>query len=82
MEGGESVINKQSSLNYGSLLSQINQSGGGQPIVNNATGSLAEERLIQAMNKMVDKPIRAYVMGSEIESSVAINNRLNALSTI
>jgi len=82
LEGGESVINKQSSLNYGSLLSQINQSGGGQPIVNNATGSLAEERLIQAMNKMVDKPIRAYVMGSEIESSVAINNRLNALSTI
>ena len=82
LEGGESVINRQSSLNYGSLLSQINQSGGGQPLVNNASNSLMEERLVQAISKANQKPIRAYVLNSEITSGQAINRRLNELATL
>lgn len=82
LEGGESIINKQSSLNYAGLLSQINQSGGGQPIVNNASNSLMEERLIQAISKANQEPIRAYVLNSEITSGQAINRRLNELATL
>ena len=82
LEGGESVINRQSSMNYGSLLSQINQSGGGQPLVNNASNSLMEERLIQAISKANQQPIRAYVLNSEITSGQAINRRLDELATL
>jgi hypothetical protein len=82
LEGGESVINRQSSLNYAGLLSQINQSGGGQPIVNNASNSLMEERLVQAISKANQEPIRAYVLNSEITNGQAINRRLNELATI
>ena len=82
LEGGESVINRNSSLNYASLLSRINQSGGGQPLVNNASNSLMEERLIQAIAKANQEPIRAYVLNSEITSGQAINRRLNELATL
>jgi hypothetical protein len=82
LEGGESIINKQSSLNYAGLLSQINQSGGGQPIINNASNSLMEERLVQAISKANQEPIRAYVLNSEITSGQAINRRLNELATL
>lgn len=82
LEGGESVINRNSSLNYASLLSRINQSGGGQPIVNNASNSLMEERLVQAIAKANQEPIRAYVLNSEITSGQAINRRLNELATL
>ena len=82
LEGGESVINKQSSLNYAGLLSQINQAGGGQPIVNNASNSLMEERLVQAISRANQEPIRAYVLNSEITNGQAINRRLNELATL
>ena len=82
LEGGESVINRQSSLNYGGLLSTINQSGGGAPLINNASNSLMEERLLQAIAKTKNEPIRAYVLGSEITNSQAINRKLDELSTI
>ena len=82
LEGGESVINRESSLNYAGLLSQINQSGGGQPIINNASNSLMEERLVQAISKANQQPIRAYVLNSEITSGQAINRRLDELATL
>ena len=82
LEGGESVINRQSSMNYGGLLSSINQMGGGAPLVNNPSNSLSEERLIQAIAKTRQEPIRAYVMNSEITNGQAINRRLDELSTI
>lgn len=82
LEGGESVINRQSSLNYGGLLSTINQSGGGAPLINNASNSLMEERLLQAIAKTKNEPIRAYVLSSEITNSQAINRKLDELSTI
>jgi hypothetical protein len=82
LEGGESIVNRQASLNYSGLLSTINQSGGGQPLINNASNSLMEERLLQAIAKQRNEPIRAYVMGSEITKSQAINRKLDELSTI
>ena len=82
LEGGETIVNKESSLNYASLLSSINQSGGGQPIINNPSNSLMEERLVQAISRANQQPIRAYVLNSEITSGQAINRRLDELATI
>jgi hypothetical protein len=82
VEGGESVINKVSTVQYGSLLSSINQMGGGKPIINNAQNGLMEERLLQAIAKTNNQPIRAYVLNSEITSGQAINRRLSELATL
>lgn len=82
VEGGESIINRVSTVNYQGMLSSINQAGGGQALVNNATNSLMEERLLQAIAKTKQEPIRAYVLNSEITNGQAINKRLEELSTI
>ena len=78
----ESVINKQSTVQYGSLLSSINQMGGGKAIVNSQQNGLMEERLLQAFAKTKSEPIRAYVMNSEITNGQAINRRLSELATV
>lgn len=82
LEGGEVVLNRNTSMDYLSLLSTLNQQGGGQPIVNNPSGSLLEERVLQALASQRKEPIRAYVLGSEITNSQAINRRLEELSTL
>lgn len=82
LEGGEIVLNRNTSMDYLPLLSTLNQQGGGQPIVNNPSGSLLEERILQALSKTRQEPIRAYVLGSEITNSQAINRRLEELSTL
>jgi hypothetical protein len=82
VEGGEAVINKVSTVQYGSLLSSINQIGGGKPMINNAQNGLMEERLLQAIAKSNNEPIRAYVLNSEITSGQAINRRLSELASI
>jgi hypothetical protein len=82
VEGGESVINKVSTIQYGGLLSSINQMGGGRPITNNTQNGLMEDRLLQAIAKSNNQPIRAYVLNSEITSGQAINRRLSELATL
>ena len=82
LEGGEVVLNKNTSMDYLPLLSTLNQQGGGQPILNNPSNSLMEERLLQAIAKTRQEPIRAYVLSQEITDSQAINRRLDELSTL
>jgi hypothetical protein len=82
LEGGESVINRVSTVRYQSLLSNVNQMGGGKPIINNAQNGLMEERLLQAIAKTNNEPIRAYVLNSDITSGQALNKRLSQLATI
>jgi hypothetical protein len=77
LEGGESVINRQSTMNYGALLSQINQSGGGKPLVNN---NFDDSRILEALAKQRNEPIRAYVVESEITNKQGITKRLEQLS--
>jgi hypothetical protein len=77
-EGGESIINRQSTIQYQGLLSQINQSGGGKPLVNNFDDS----RIIEALAKQKSEPIRAYVVEQEISSKQAVSRRLQELSRI
>jgi hypothetical protein len=82
LEGGETIVNRVSSANYSGLLSSINQAGGGQPIISNATNSLMEERLVQAIAKTRSTPIRAYVLEQDITRSQTIQRKLDQLATI
>jgi hypothetical protein len=77
LEGGESVINRNSTMNYGALLSQINQSGGGKPLVSN---NFDDSRILEALAKQRTEPIRAYVVESEITNKQGITKRLEQLS--
>ena len=79
LEGKESVINRQSTLQYAPLLSQINQSGGGKPIV---VETAMDSRLIEVLAKQKTQPIRAYVVEQDITRAQAINKRLEELSTL
>jgi hypothetical protein len=78
-EGNESIINRQSTLDYQSLLSSINVAGGGRPLVYN---NFDDSRIVEAIAKQQQKPIRAYVLGSEITNEQAISRRLDDLSKI
>ena len=76
LEGNEAVINRRSSLNYMGLLSQINQSGGGVPIYN----SFDDSRIVEAIYKQRNEPIRAFVVESDITNKQQITRRLEQLS--
>ena len=79
LEGGEAVINRVSTAQYGSLLSTINQAGGGRPLV--STG-FDDSRLLEALAKQRSEPIRAYVLEQEITNKQAVSSRLESLSTL
>ena len=78
LEGNEAVINRQSTLQYGALLSQINQSNGGRPIT---IQSAMDSRLIEALAKQNTTPIRAYVVEQDITRAQTINKRLEQLAS-
>jgi hypothetical protein len=78
LEGNEAVINRQSTLKYSGLLSQINQSEGGRPIMVQAP---MDSRLVEALAKQSSEPIRAYVVESDISKAQAINKRLEQLAS-
>jgi DNA repair exonuclease SbcCD ATPase subunit len=78
-EGNESIINRQSSINFRDLLSTINQSGGGRPLVVN---NFDDSRIVEALAKQKQTPIRAYVLGSEITNEQMISKRLDDLSKL
>jgi hypothetical protein len=78
LEGGEAVINRQSSLQYGALLNSINMVGGGKPlVVNNA---FDDSRLLEALAKQKTEPIRAYVLEGDITEKQNVSRRLEQLS--
>lgn len=78
-EGGEAVINKRTTLEYRTLLSGLNQSGGnGRPLISTPYD---DTRLIEALNQSNrNTPLRAYVVERDITTSQEVNKRLNQLS--
>jgi hypothetical protein len=79
LEGNEAVINRVSTLRYADILSSINVSGGGKPII---MSNFDDSRLIEAIAKQRQTPIRAYVVESDITQAQTINKRLELLSQI
>lgn len=78
LEGNEAVINRMSTLNYSGLLSQINESGGGRPIL---VSSPMDSRLIEVLAKDRQTPIRAYVVEQDITEAQQINRKLEQLAS-
>jgi hypothetical protein len=78
VEGNESVINRRSTLQYGPLLSQINQQGGGRPLLIN---NIMDSRMAEVLASVKSEPIRAYVLEQDITKSQAINRRLEELAS-
>jgi hypothetical protein len=78
LEGNESVINRVSTINYMGLLSQINQAGGGRPI----GPGFDDSRIVEAIAKQRNTPIRAYVVESDITAKQETARRLEKLSQI
>jgi len=78
LEGNEAVINRISTLNYSGLLSQINESGGGRPIL---VSSPMDSRLIEVLAKDRQTPIRAYVVEQDITEAQQINRKLEQLAS-
>lgn len=78
LEGNESIINRVSTINYMGLLDQINQSGGGKPIYPNYDDS----RIVEAIAKQRNTPIRAYVVESDITAKQETARRMERLSQI
>ena len=80
LEGGEAVINKQSTAQFKSTLSKINQAGGG---VSFATGGILGNEtpagafngageltgILERLNENLAKPQRSYVVESDITST-------------
>ena len=79
LEGGEAVINRISSVKYAGLLSQINQNGGGRPI---SVTNFDDSRILEALSKQKNEPLRAYVVESDITDKQQITRRLERLSQI
>lgn len=78
-EGQEAIINRNSLINYRDLLSTVNQAGGGRPLVVN---SFDDTRIVEAIAEQRQKPLRAYVLQSEITNEQALSKRLDDLSKI
>lgn len=78
LEGNESIINRVSTVNYMGLLSQINQAGGGKPI----GPGYDDSRIVEAIAKQRNTPIRAYVVESDITAKQETARRLEKLSQI
>ena len=76
LEGNEAVINRTSTINYMGLLDQINQAGGGRPI----TPALDDSRIVEAIAKQRNTPIRAYVVESDITAKQETARQLERLS--
>ena len=76
LEGNEAVINRFSTINYMGLLDQINQAGGGRPI----QPQMDDSRIVEAIAKQRNTPIRAYVVESDITGKQETARRLEKLS--
>ena len=79
LEGGEAVINRVSSVKYAPLLSEINQAGGGKPLVVN---NFDDSRIVEAIARQRTEPLRAYVLEQDITQKQQVQARLEQLSQI
>lgn len=79
LEGNEAIINRVSTLRYADILSSINIAGGGNPIV---MSNFDDSRIVEAIAKQRQTPIRAFVVESDITNAQTINKRLELLSQI
>jgi hypothetical protein len=76
LEGGEAVINRNAANIFGDLLSQINTSTGGRPL------SVDDSALVQEIRRQNQRPIRTYVLDSDIQDVRKINEKLERIAEL
>lgn len=79
LEGGEAVINKRSTKMFKPLLSKINQAGGGVKFAQGgilgsttqqtATGNSDLTNILERLNENIQKPVRSYVVETDVTDS-------------
>ena len=86
MEGGEAVINKKSTKMFLPILSQLNQAGGGVPFISTpkmASGgitnniSVNNDELAKILDEWSKRPIKTYVVSTDVTSAQTIDTRIN-----
>ena len=86
MEGGEAVINKKSTKMFLPVLSQINEAGGGIPFINTpkmANGGITNNinidnaELIKIMEEWTKKPIKTYVVSTDVTNAQNKDGQIN-----
>ena len=76
LEGGEAIINRNAVSQFGSILSQINQSTGGRPL------AMDDSRIVEEIRKQNQRPIKTYVLDQDIQDTRKINSRLEEISRL
>ena len=87
VSNGESVINANSTRMFSPLLSAINEMGGGKRFaVGGVTGidtqTSSALSLSSSIGGLLDKPIKTYVVSSEVSSTQALDRQIKNRSTI
>jgi len=87
VSNGESIINANSTRMFSPLLSAINEMGGGKRFgVGGVTGvdtqTSSALSLSSSISGLLDKPIKTYVVSSEVSSTQALDRQIKNRSTI
>lgn len=84
LEGGEFVINRQSTQMYTGILSAINQIGGGRKF---ADGGMVGMETLNQLNDLESRlanpvPIKTYVLATDVSNAQEADFRINNLSRL
>lgn len=76
LEGGEFIMNRSAVGEFGDILSQMSVSTGGRPM------SMDDSRIVEEIRKQNQRPIKTYVLDSDITEARKINSRLDEISRL
>lgn len=76
LEGGEFVMNRSAVGEFGDILSQMSTSTGGRPL------AMDDSRIVEEIRKQNQRPIKTYVLDSDITEARKINSRLSEISRL
>ena len=86
LSNGESVINARSTSAFGSLLSAINEAGGGASFTGGGSQSASSpsntESLLGTMTNQSQAPIKTYVVASDVSTVQSLDRQIRSRSTI
>tara|TARA_R110000868_G_scaffold39990_4_gene138712 strand:+ start:9511 stop:11952 length:2442 start_codon:yes stop_codon:yes gene_type:complete len=87
VSNGETIINSRSSKMFGSLLSSINQAGGGRRFASGGIASMTtqtsgEQNLLNQLVGQGGQPIKTYVVSTEVSTMQSLDRQTKYRSMI
>jgi len=76
LEGGEAIINRNAVSQFSDILSQMSMSTGGRPLAGD------DSRIVEEIRRQNQRPIKTYVLDSDIQEARKINQRLDEISRL